>query len=178
MKLPLKLLFLSLVVGLMGMGMVFQTGAAQVSAGVTETKNNQSSSSSVSAGSNARFASRRILLVATNSHPLLQRIARTLVLDLRSNSLVGEVQLQDSLAKSRFPLGTRGPDLFVVLNLAHLKERGVITREVEADVSASLGSVPWHSQHHFCLRICSTARNELNFTKELNCILPVPRRPC
>jgi len=122
---------------------------ASFSIGKTETSSSLSSGCTTSASENATFSSRRVLLAIENPNPLSRRIAAVLAQKLKDSP-----QIQELAATFSSPMlieGSKGPDLFIGLELVDLKTDGIlaIAGSIKATVAASLGNTPWQSSNHY-----------------------------
>jgi hypothetical protein len=132
-------------------------GAIQIQAGVQlnvsrqESHDTLAASSTVSSGENAKFSCGRILLLSPNDQSILQRIVeklRPLIAQLPQVHEITQGAVPSATSKTPFlPDGTRGPDLFLCLELLRSQEQGWWTRSLEATVHAHLGTAPWESHH-------------------------------
>jgi hypothetical protein len=119
---------------------------AMINIGKTETRSSMSSGSTSSASENATFSARRVLLYSDNPHPLCRKIVAHLEQCLKESPFIEQLELTDQpyLNTNAGP----APDLFLNVNLAALKQSGLVSSTMKALVTASLGNSPWQSSHH------------------------------
>jgi hypothetical protein len=119
---------------------------AALKIGKTGTQSNMSSTSSTSASGNATFSARRVLLYSDNPHPLCRRIVALLEQRLKDSPFIEQLQLTDQpyLNTNASP----APDLFLTVNLAELKQSGIVSSTMKSLVTASLGNTPWQSSYY------------------------------
>ena len=119
---------------------------ASLKIGKTETRSSMGSSSSTSSSENSTFSARRVLLYSDNPHPLCRKIVARLEQQLRDSPFIEQVQLTDQpyLNTDAGP----APDLFLTVNLAELKQSGIVSSTMKALVTASMGNTPWQSSYY------------------------------
>jgi hypothetical protein len=120
------------------------TSGAAFSVGKTETHNISFAGSTSSSSENSTFSARRVVLIQTQSHPLTIQIGALLAERLKNCPEIDQVEIIEPSA-----LLTPGPapDLFLRLDLIHLKEEGLLSRSTKSTVTAFLGTAPWQSSH-------------------------------
>jgi hypothetical protein len=114
--------------------------------GKTETHSNMSSTSTSSASDNSTFSARRVLLFSDNPHPLCRKIVAHLEQRLKDSPFIEQLQLTDQpyINTNAGP----APDLFLTVNLAELKQSGIVSSTMKALVTASLGNTPSQSSYY------------------------------
>jgi hypothetical protein len=113
--------------------------------GKTESRSNVSSSTTTVSSDNSGFNSRRVLFINGSTHPFSQRIGNLVVERLKNFPQIEQVEVANS--RTNLFDGAEAPDLFLRMELVELKEGGVLTRSLQATLTASLGNAPWKSSH-------------------------------
>ncbi|MHC1765147.1 MAG: hypothetical protein AB9869_12745 [Verrucomicrobiia bacterium] len=103
---------------------------------------NLSTTSTVLSEEGARLACRHLLLVCESSHPLAQRVANGLRKTLQHLPIVEQLDYAEPGTSPPAPFGSRGPDIFLRVDLA-----GAVAAPSTPGVTASLGSAPWQSSY-------------------------------
>ena len=114
--------------------------------GKTETHSSMSSVSSSSSSENSTFSARRVLLYSDNPHPLCRKIVARLEQQLKDSPFIEHLELTDQpyINTNAGP----APDLFLTVNLAELKQSGIVSSTMKALVTASMGNTPWQSSYY------------------------------
>jgi hypothetical protein len=119
---------------------------AALKIGRTETRSSMSSTSASSASDNATFSARRLLLYSDNPHPLCRKIVALLEQRLKDSPFIEHLESTDQPY-----INTNGgpaPDLFLTVNLAELKQSGLVSSTMKSLVTASMGNTPWQSSYY------------------------------
>lgn len=119
-----------------------------------EANNSVGSVSSVTSGDGSRLPQHDLLMLATPAHPVLNKVAEIVRDSFERSGLVDGVRLSSAPASSPdgasgllFADGSRGPDLFLTLQMPKFKEQGWFTRTHEITLIATLGNTPFQSNH-------------------------------
>jgi hypothetical protein len=114
-------------------------------AGGLTASNSVSSSTVTSHSSPGFFAERSMMILNRSDHLLMQRVGDGLIEYLQDQSQLDRV---DYFPAGYGPsVGDKAPDLFVMLDLAEIKESGIVGRDLEATVTLTLGSALTKSNH-------------------------------
>ncbi|HEX5399148.1 MAG TPA: hypothetical protein VFY06_08880, partial [Verrucomicrobiae bacterium] len=119
---------------------------AALKIGKTETRSSMSSVSSSSSSDNSSFSARRVLLYSDNPHPLCRKIVARLEQRLKDSPFIEHLEVTDQpyLNTNAGP----GPDLFLNVNLAEVKQGGIVSSTMKVLVTASMGNTPWQSSYY------------------------------